>query len=452
MVFMTERLVEMRRILKSTGSIYLHCDPTASHYIKVIMDGIFGYDNFKNEIVWQRTDSHNTANRYGRIHDIILFFTKNNKYYWNTVTVPYSEKMLKRYKKEKSGRMFTGTVLTAPRANSNSGKFVWRGTMPTAGRGWGYSLEQLEKWWSEGKILCKKDGTPRMDGLKTYLDEAKGSPVQSLWFDIPRIANSSKERMGYPTQKPIALLDRIIEASCPVDGIILDPFCGCGTTVVSAQKNNRNWIGIDICMLAVNSMEDRMKDLFPLLKRGVDYVLNGLPTTVEQAIALANNSDITKNEGRYQFQYWSIEKVGGFASTKKSGDGGVDGSIYFYKNYESKELDKMIISVKSDKDMKISYIRDLIGTLSNSKDAVMAGMVCIDEPTNGMRAEALKAGFYDFDFMGIKKTYQKVQILTIKDIIDGKKFDTPITIEKKIAQNNVSSKIKVPIFSNDTLL
>ena len=205
---------------------------------------------------------------------------------------------------------------------------------------------------------------------------------RDVWSDINALHRNNIERLGYPTQKPIALLDRIIQASCPENGIILDPFCGCGTTVISAQNNKRKWIGIDICMLAVNSVEARLQQLFPLLQKGKDYRLDGLPTTVEQAIELARSSNITKNEGRYQFQYWAIEKIGGFASTKKSGDGGVDGSIYFYKDMEGKKLGKMIISVKSDKKITMSYVRDLVGTLSNDSTAEMAGLLCIYEPTD----------------------------------------------------------------------
>jgi site-specific DNA-methyltransferase (adenine-specific) len=397
MVFMTERLVEMKRLLKSTGSIYLHCDPTASHYIKVIMDGIFGYENFRNEIVWCYSNSGRSKSSFAWKHDIILAYSKEEKYFWSGYKIPISEKYLKSHyrQKDKDGKNC--------RIRIDAGK---------------------------ERIYYPEDGMTCND----------------WWSDLPSLNSQAKERLGYPTQKPLALLDRIIKASCPEDGTVLDPFCGCGTTVISAQTNNRKWVGIDICMLAANAMEERLKNLFPHLQKGKDYRLDGLPTTVEQAIALANSSNATKNEGRYQFQYWAIEKVGGFASTKKSGDGGVDGSIYFYKDLEGKGLGKMIISVKSDKDLKIAYIRDLVGTLANDKTAEMAGLICIDEPTDGMKTEAMKAGFYEVDFglMG-KQSFQKVQILTIKDIIENdKKFQTPFKVQKKIAehveQKNLNNK------------
>lgn len=457
MVFMTERLVEMRRLLKSSGSIYLHCDPTASHYIKVIMDGIFGNENFRNEIIWKRTYSHNSAKRYGSIHDTIFFYTKNKDYFWNQTYQAYGKSYVDGFYKNKDEKgLYQLVDLTGAGITKGSSGQDWSGINPTkVGRHWAVPLKVLKTLIDEDIIKTlntqqkldildraeliewpkKENGKPR---YKKYLDDGAGVPLQDLFLDINPIHPHSKERLGYPTQKPLALLERIIKASCPENGVVFDPFCGCGTTVISAQQSNRNWIGIDICMLAVNSMEIRLQNLFPKMKKGKDYRVDGLPTTVEQAIQLANSSNTKKNEGRYQFQYWAIEKVNAFASSSKSNDGGIDGALHFYKNYQTQELGKMIISVKSDKNLKISYIRDLIGTLANSK-AEMAGLICIDEPTEGMRQECLKAGFYDFEFMNQKQSFPKIQILTIKDIFDGKKFETPMAIQKKIAQH---SKVK----------
>ncbi len=259
---MAPRLVELRRVLKPTGSIYLHCDPTASHYLKLLMDAVFGPQYFRNEIIWKRTNAHNDAGRFGRIHDTILFYSRTEEHKWNPVTISYSPEQMKRYKQDENGRWYTGQDLTASRTNSNSGKFEWRGTMPPDSRGWGYTIEQLEKWWSEGLILTKKDGTPRMDGLKKFLDEMPGKPLQSIWDDIPRIPNTSAERLGYPTQKPEALLERIIKASSNEGDVVLDPFCGCGTAVAVAQKLNRQWIGIDITHLAITLIKKRLRDQF----------------------------------------------------------------------------------------------------------------------------------------------------------------------------------------------
>ena len=201
---MAVRLLEMRRVLKDTGSIYLHCDSTASHYLKLLMDSIYGGNSFQNEITWQRTESHNTARRYGNITDTILFYTKSSDWVWNKVFHEqggqlHSEQQMKRYRHvDADGRRYRLDDLTAPRPDSNSGKFEWRGTMPSPGRGWGYRLEQLEEWWAEGRIHTKRDGTPRMDGVKRYLDETEGKPLQNIWTDVSRIGNTSSERIGCP--------------------------------------------------------------------------------------------------------------------------------------------------------------------------------------------------------------------------------------------------------------
>ena len=269
---MAVRLLEMRRVLKDTGSIYLHCDSTASHYLKLLMDSIYGGNSFQNEITWQRTESHNTAGRYGNITDTILFYTKSSDWVWNRVFHEqggqlHSEQQMKRYRHfDADGRRYRLDDLTAPRPDSNSGKFEWRGTMPVPGRGWGYRLEQLEEWWAEGRIHTKRDGAPRMDGLKRYLDETEGKLLQNIWTDVSRIGNTSSERIGYPTQKPLALLERIIRASSNEGDVVLDPFCGCATACVAAENLGRRWIGIDISPKAVElvnmRLQQSMGDLF----------------------------------------------------------------------------------------------------------------------------------------------------------------------------------------------
>ena len=261
MCFMAVRLLEMWRVLKPTGSLYLHCDPTASHYLKAVMDAIFGWKNFRNEITWQRNNSHNTAKRYGNVSDIILYYTRSGKFAWNQQYQPYGEAQLSRFRhKDQNGRRYKLDDLTASRTNSSSGKFEWRGTMPPPSRGWGYTLEQLEEWWSEGRIQTKRDGTPRMDGLKVYLDDSPGKLAMNIWTDIPRIANTSSERTGYPTQKPLALYERMIRASSNEGDMVLDPFCGCATTPVAAERLGRQWVGIDIWDKAHAVVMDRLKN------------------------------------------------------------------------------------------------------------------------------------------------------------------------------------------------
>ena len=259
LIYMAVRLLEMFRILKPTGSIYLHCDPTMSHYLKLVMDSIFGGKQFHNEIIWQRTNAHNLKAKYfSKTHDVLLFYSKDKDYTWNTQYTDYSQAQLSRYKKDETGRLYTGRDLTV--SSGGNRNFQWRGSRPPSNRSWGASLEQLERWYTEGRILLKKDGTPRLDGLKVYLDELPGKQIPAIWTDIQRIGNTSKERLGYPTQKPLALLDRIIKASSHEGDTVFDPFCGCATTLVAADRLQRDWIGIDISAKAAELVVERIRD------------------------------------------------------------------------------------------------------------------------------------------------------------------------------------------------
>lgn len=254
-----ERLSLMRDLLAKDGSIYVHCDWRVSAYLRLALEEIFGKDNYRNEIIWQRTNAHNETGQYGRNHDTIHFVTNDyDKYTWHPDNVGFSDEQLSRYKKDQNGRHYTTQDLTAPRPSSNSGKFNWRGTMPSSSRGWGYTLGQLEKWWEEGRIATKRDGTPRMDGLIVYLDEKDGQAPQTIWQDVSRVSNTGTERIGYPTQKPEALLERIIKASSNEGDIILDVFNGSGTTTAVAEKLNRKWIGSDLGKFSINTTRKRM--------------------------------------------------------------------------------------------------------------------------------------------------------------------------------------------------
>ena len=244
--FLSVRLLEMHRILKPTGSLYLHCDHTANAYIRMALDAIFEAKNFRNEIVWQRTESHNTSGKFGNVTDILLFYSKSKSVIWNSMYQEPSEKQLARLKHiDPDGRIYKLENLTAARPDSDSGKFRWRGTLPGQSRGWGYKIEQLEAWWDEGRIQTKKDGTPRTDGLRVYAEQSKGQTLQNIWRDIPRIPNTSSERTGSPDQKPLALYERIVLASSNPGDLVLDPFAGCATTIMAAQQNGRRWVGID---------------------------------------------------------------------------------------------------------------------------------------------------------------------------------------------------------------
>jgi len=254
-----ERLVLMRDLLAEDGSIYVHCDWRVSSYIRNAMEEIFGSDGYRNELIWQRTNAHNETGQYGRVHDTIHFATRNGTgYVWHPEPVAFSEEQLARYRKDKTGRYFTTQDLTAPRPNSTSGKFSWRGTMPSTTRGWGYTVEQLEQWWHAGRIAVKRDGTPRMDGLIVYLDAKNGQAPQTIWADVSRVTNTGPERLGYPTQKPEALLERIIKASSNEGDLVADFFIGSGTTAAVAEKLGRKWIATDLGKFGIHTTRKRL--------------------------------------------------------------------------------------------------------------------------------------------------------------------------------------------------
>jgi DNA modification methylase len=259
--FLRRRLILLRELLADDGSIYVHLDTKKGHYIKAVLDEVFGEENFQNEIIWQRTNSHNETGQFGRVHDSIFFYTRGERHVWHPKKVAFSDIQLKRYKRDESGRLYTTQDLCAERRNSKSGKFEWRGTMPPPTRGWGYKIEQLEQWWDEGRIATKKDGTPRMDGLIVYLDKAEGQVPQSIWTDVGRVANTSAERLDYPTQKSEALLERIIGASSNEGDIVLDCFGGSGTTAAVAEKLGRRWIAMDCGKLAIYTTQKRLFSL-----------------------------------------------------------------------------------------------------------------------------------------------------------------------------------------------
>lgn len=256
--FMFERILLLRELLSPTGSIYLHCDYRKSHYLKLMMDEIFGADNFINEIIWLRTNAHNMKSKgYGRSNDHILLFTKNKDFTFNEQYLPYGEAQLSRYKEDEDGRLFTGRDLTFSGQNPAK-QFTWRGTTPPPNRSWGLPKDELESLWEKGLILTKKDGTPRLDGYKVFLDEAKGTPLSCNWTDISRVGNTSGERLDYPTQKPEELIERIVEVSSNPGDIVFDCFMGSGTTQAVAMKHGRRFIGADINLGAIQTTTSRL--------------------------------------------------------------------------------------------------------------------------------------------------------------------------------------------------
>jgi site-specific DNA-methyltransferase (adenine-specific) len=415
LTMMAVRLVELRRVLRSTGSIYLHCDPTASHYLKLVMDAVFGHANFLNEIIWQRSTAHNMPTRgYVRVNDVILFYTKSSEAPFNGQHTEYGPQQMKRYRPDETGRLYKPENLTFSTPNPRR-QFEWRGAKPPPNRSWGASFEQLEKWYEEGRILLKRDGTPRLDGLKVYLDETSGNPVTANWTDIPRIPNTSKERLGYPTQKPEALLERIINTSSNEGDVVLDPFCGCGTTIAVAERLHRRWIGIDITHLAITLMKNRLRDTF-----GGDlgrYTVIGEPQDLGSARALAE-------ENRFQFEYWALGLVDArpAGEPQKGADRGIDGNLFFFDD-DSGRAKRCILQVKSGK-VQAATVHALKGVLDREK-AEMGALITLELPTAPMRTEATDAGFYHAGRLGLGKPVPRVQILTIEGLLAGRKLELP---------------------------
>ena len=403
LVMMTNRLLELHRVLKSTGSLYLHCDPTASHYLKIVLDCVFGKENLRNEIIWQRTNAHNFKSRqFPRVRDAIFFYSKSDKYSYKQLYSDFSKNQLSRYVEESdTGRLYTGQDLTIIGGDLSP----WRGTTPKPPRGWGLSLSERERLWKEGLILTRKDGSPRLDGKKVWLDEKEGVPVTDLWTDIARIANTSKERLGYPTQKPLALLERIISASSNEGDVVLDPFCGCGTATHAAQKFGRQWIGIDITHLAITLIEKRLKDAFP----GIAFYVHGTPKDLEGARDLARRD-------KYQFQWWACSLVNAqpYQGKKKGADGGIDGLIFFQD--EAKAHKKIMVSVKGGEKVDVVMIRELAHVVEREK-AEIGLFVTLTQPTKPMVMEAVKAGYYTSPVTG--KEFRKLQILTVAGLLNG---------------------------------
>lgn len=412
---MAVRLIELHRVLKPTGSIYLHCDPTASHYLKVLMDSIFGPANFVNEIVWKRSDAHNDvgqgARHMGRVHDVVLFYRKTQDATFNQVFNPLPHSTVAnwyRYVDPETGRRYNKGDLSGPGgAAKGSPVFAWNGVT----RAWRFSKTNMERLEREGKLVYSKTGIAYM---KRYLDESKGVSMQDWWDDIQMLRGIQKgERLGYATQKPLALLERIIAVSSNGGDVVLDPFCGCGTAVHAAQKLGRKWIGIDITNLAINLIRRRMEDAFPELKDKIAVV--GEPVDLPGAQQLADRD-------KYQFQWWALDRIGASpvgGDRKKGMDRGIDGVIPFMEG--SMDRRRVLISVKGGA-VTSAHVRDLKGVLER-EDAPIGVLLTMKPATREMKTEAASAGTYASETWG--KSYQRLQILTIADVLNGKRVDMP---------------------------
>jgi site-specific DNA-methyltransferase (adenine-specific) len=413
LAMMAPRLIELRRVLKESGSIYLHCDQTASHYLKLLMDSIFGPELFKTEVTWKRTFSHgNVGTNYGKVTDSILFYSKGPEPTWNPTFTPLSEGYVEKFYRYKNseGRRYRSVTLRNPaiRPNLQYNYTALNGvTYKPHPNGWSWSPERMRRSDEEGILIYPKKPEGALM-MKQYLDVSKGIRLQNLWDDIPPIGAQAQERLGYPTQKPEALLERILKASSNEGDVVLDPFCGCGTTVQVAQKLNRRWIGIDITHLAIGLIKTRLDDAFGPEVR-TTYEVIGEPTDVRGAEQLAA-------ENKYQFQYWALGLCGArpAETIKKGADRGIDGRLYFHDD-RSGDSKQIIFSVKGGQNIGVAEVRDLIGVLQREK-AEIGVYISFAEPTKPMQKEAVEAGFYT-SADGSK--YPRLQLLTIEGLLTG---------------------------------
>jgi adenine specific DNA methylase Mod len=428
LVMMTARLVELHRVLKPTGSLYLHCDPTASHYLKIMLDAIFGPTNFMNEITWRRTYTHgNVGRNYGSVADILLFYVKGPGYTWNQPYVPIDEEYArKRFSNvDPDGRRWQSVTLRnpSPRPNLHYPYTASNGvTYQPHPNGWAVGLERMEKYDREDRLHypAKAGGQLR---VKQYLDETPGIKASNIWDDVFPINSQAAERLGYPTQKPVALLERIVAASSNPGDTVLDPFCGCGTTIAAAQKLERRWVGIDITYLAIDLIQKRLA-----AECGDDvsdtFELRGVPRELEAAQALFG-------QNHFDFERWAVSLVMGQPNEKQGGgDRGIDGVIRFHLN--EKDIAEALVSVKGGRQLNPAMVRDLRGTVERQR-AEMGVLITLAEPTKGMLEEARSSGSFDYEFSGAR--FPKIQILTVAELLKGKKPHMPSPINPyKIAR------------------
>ena len=440
------RLIELKRVLKDTGSLYLHCDPTASHYLKLLMDTIFGANNFRNEIIWRRTATHGKSKRYAPIHDTILLYSKTENYLWAYPKKPYMKQHVQEYFVEDDigwRTNYYGNVLTGSGLRKGESGQPWKGYDPSGkARHWaipGTLFEDIDEDFSKLTQHQKLDRLLELGYIKIipgqawpmyerYLTPSDGQNVPDIWAyqpytdgtvfgrdagideDVRWLSPRNQERLGYQTQKPEALLERIIHASSNEGDVVLDPFCGCGTAIVAAQRLNRKWIGIDITHLAIGLMKWRLKNMTP----PPSFKVIGEPQDLAGAVELAN-------QNKYQFQWWAVSVIGGqpYGDKKKGADTGIDGYLYYMD--EKDKIKKAIVSVKGGKNTGVGMIRDLGHVIDREKSDIGV-FILLEKPTRPMLEEAAMKGFYHSP---LGKYYPRIQVLTIEEILQGKTPDIP---------------------------
>ena len=428
LAFIGPRFAEMHRILTQKGSIYLHCDPTASHYLKGVMDVIFGVENFRNEIVWQRTKAHNDGKQYGRVHDTILFYSKSNQRIWNPVYTAHDPEYVKKFYRHQDERgLYQPITLNASGSvqNGESGK-PWRGIDPNAmgnhwraprREAWPEGVEPPENYESlsvhekldvldaSGLVYWPPKG--RVPRFKRYLSTTKGNRVQDVITDINHLTSGSKERLGYPTQKPLALYERLISASSNEGDIVLDPFCGCGTTIDAAHTLKRNWIGIDLTILALDPMRQRLADRHGL-EPSVDYQIEGYPTNMQEVRQFLKDGDKRKY---HDFSNWAVTRLG-LKPTRDIGDGGHDGvgGMTLWDTQQMKESNARILAEVKTGRPTITQVRAFCQVMREN-NAEIGIFITIAPISAGMRQQAENMGSFEHN----GRSYPRLQFWQIDD-------------------------------------
>jgi site-specific DNA-methyltransferase (adenine-specific) len=407
LAMMAIRLVELHRILKPSGSLYLHCDPTASHYLKLLLDAAFGKENYRNEISWKRAQpkSH-TLNNFSNARDVIFRYSKSDSVIFNKVYTPHDPEYLTKFYRftDVDGRRYMLDNLANPNKKRPNLTYEFLGVK----RVWRWTRERMEKAYADGLIVQSKVGAvPR---YKRYLDEMHGTPITNNWDDIQQLHGSAREYLGYPTQKPLALLERIIATSSNAGDVVFDPFCGCGTTIHAAEKLGRQWRGIDITNLAVSLIEKRLYEAFP----AVQFTVHGVPQDIDGARALAEKD-------KYQFQWWAVSLIHAipYGGKKKGADGGIDGLIFFRP--DGKATEKAVVSVKGGNNVNVSMIRDFAHVIER-EEAKIGVFITLAPPTDPMLREAVKMGMYETEY----GKYPRLQIFSIGELFAGAKPQIPL--------------------------
>ena len=418
LVMMTARLVELRRVLKPTGSLYLHCDPTASHYLKVMLDAIFGPTNFRNEIIWQRTASKGLmTKRLPSNHDALLVYQRTAAAKWNDAEafIPYIEGDLddktdaKYSRVDGDGQRYQLTSLINPNSDRPNLTYEFLGVT----RVWRWTKERMEREYALGHVVQTAPG--KVPRYKRFLNEQAGKPIGDVWTDIAPVNARAAERLGYPTQKPLALLERIVALSSDEGDVILDPFCGCGTAVDAAQKLGRRWIGIDITYIAIDLIRKRMRHTYgDEIEQAFSVV--GIPRDLDGARALFG-------ENPFDFERWAVSLIDGQPNEKQIGDRGIDGLIRFHADAE--HIGRVLVSVKGGQSVNPAMVRELVGVVKR-ENAEMGVLITMERATAGMLDEAARSGSYENGFTGA--SYPRIQVMTLPDWFAGKRPRMPTPI------------------------